>query len=423
MTQETVALEVGSIGVRGDGIAHYGETRVFLPFTLPGDHVRARIGARHGDGCAGEIVSFEARASRQEPRCPHFGQCGGCALQHLPAELYAASKISWLKSALERQGLADAPIHPLRLLPPGTRRRARLTLRRPRGRAAAEVGFQARASHRVIDMQHCAVLHPHLVALVAPLRRLAPDILAPGGEGAATATLAETGIDLLFDLARAPALGALEAFAAFACAEDLARLAWRLPGEEPAPVAQHRPVRVTMGGVAVDLPYDAFLQASAEADAALIEAVTDAAAGARYVADLFAGIGTFTFPLAATAIVHAVEGDEAALAALKSAVARAGLGARITAEPRDLARRPLGAAELARFDCALFDPPRAGAIAQAKAVAASSVPRAIAVSCNPATFARDARALAEGGFRIATIAPFDSFVWSPHLELVALFER
>ncbi len=422
MSGDPVVLDVESIGVRGDGIAHHDGVRVFLPFTVPGDRVRARLGARHGEGCEGEVLAFEAKAPRVEPRCPHFGLCGGCALQHLPADLYAASKTAWLRAALERQGLADAPIRPIRLLPPGTRRRARLTLRRPRA-GAVEIGFRARASHRVIDMHRCAVLHPRLMALVAPLRRLAEKIIAPDGEAAATATLAESGIDLLLDLAQKPALAALEALAEFARAEDLARLAWRTRGEEPAPVAQHRPVRVTMGGVAIDLPYDAFLQASAEADLELIAAVLEAASGARHIADLFAGIGTFTFPLAAAASVHAVEGDEAALAALKSAAARAGLGARVTAEARDLAARPLAPSGLERFDCVVFDPPRAGALAQSKALAASSVGRAVAVSCNAATFARDAKALVEGGFRIAAIAPFDSFVWSPHLELVALFER
>ena len=188
-------------------------------------------------------------------------------------------------------------------------------------------------------------------------------------------------------------------------------------------MAQHRPVRVTLGGVAIDLPYDAFLQASAEADVALIAAVTEAASGARHVADLFAGIGTFTFPLAAFATVHAVEGETTALGALKSAASRAGLGSRVTAEARDLAARPLAPAELQKFDCVVFDPPRAGALAQARALAASSVGRVVAVSCNHATFARDAKILVEGGFRIGAIAPCDSFVWSPHLELVASFER
>ncbi|HUK58673.1 MAG TPA: 23S rRNA (uracil(1939)-C(5))-methyltransferase RlmD [Stellaceae bacterium] len=416
-----VVLEVASLGVRGDGIAEHEGERVFLPFTLPGDRVRARLGPRHGDGRAGTVLSFEVEAPRAEPRCPHYGLCGGCALQHVPAEIYAASKQAWLEVALTRHGLREAPIGPIRLLPPGTRRRARLSLQR--AGAAVEAGFQARGSHRIVDMRACDVLHPRLVALVAPLRRLAGHILAPGAAAAATMTLVETGIDLLLDLAREPDLAALETLAEFARAEDLARLAWRVRGERPVPVAQHRPVRVTMGGVAIELPYDAFLQASAEADVALVEAVVAAAAGARRVADLFAGVGTFTFPLVSFAAVHAVEGDDAALAALKAAAARAGLGARVTAEARDLAARPLDPAELAKFDCVVFDPPRAGAMAQARALAASSVPHVVAVSCNPATFARDAKILVAGGFRLTGIAPFDSFIWSPHLELVAAFMR
>jgi 23S rRNA (uracil1939-C5)-methyltransferase len=423
MKGEPVLLEIESIGVHGDGIAQHGGERVFVPFTLPGDRVRARLGRRRGDGCEAEVVSFAAMVSRAQPRCPHFGLCGGCAMQHVDAALYAATKTAWLRTALERHGLADVPIAPIRLFPPGTRRRARLTMRRASAWAAAEVGFQARGSHRVIDMEECAVLHPRLMAVLAALRRLAAEILAPGGEAAATATLAESGIDLLLDLAQKPGLAALETLAGFARDTDLARLAWRVPGEEPAPVAQHRPVRVTMGGVAIDLPYGAFLQASVEGEGALTDAVVACVAGARGVADLFAGIGTFTFPLAAGASVHAVDGDQAALAALKAAAARAGLGTRVTAEVRDLATRPLAPPELARFECVVFDPPRAGALAQAKTLAASSVPRAVAVSCNQATFARDARALVDGGFRIARIEPFDSFLWSPHLELVALFER
>ena len=191
MRDAPVRLDVECIGVRGDGVAHCEGERIFLPFTLPGDRVRARLGARHGDGSDGEVLSFETQAPRAEPSCPHFCLCGGCALQHVPPDLYAASKLMWLRTALERQGLAAAPIAPIRLLPPGARRRARLTLRRTR--AQIEVGFQARSSHRVIDLRHCAVLHSRLMALVAPLRRLAAELLAADGEASATLTLAETG--------------------------------------------------------------------------------------------------------------------------------------------------------------------------------------------------------------------------------------
>jgi 23S rRNA (uracil1939-C5)-methyltransferase len=261
------------------------------------------------------------------------------------------------------------------------------------------------------------------MALPAPLRRVAKMLYAPGEQGAAMATLTDAGIDLLLDLGAAPALSANEAMAEFARATNIARLAWRAPGLAPTPVAQHRPPRIAFGGVAVDLPDEAFLQASAEADAALTEEVLASVADARRVADLFAGIGTFALPLAANASVQAVERDGEAIAALAAAVARAGLGGRITCERRDLDERPLAADELARFDAVVFDPPRGGAKAQTKALARSGVKRIVAVSCNQATFARDARALVDGGYGLRKIQPIDSFVWSAHLELVARFER
>lgn len=417
-------LEIESVGVRGDGIAHYQGERVFLPFTAPGDVVRARLGARRGEGRSGDVLAFLVQGARAVPRCAHFGACGGCALQHLSDTAYAEAKMGWLASALRQHGVAADIVHPLQRLVPGTRRRASFALHRPRqATAPVRIGFHARASHRIVDMRECAVLHPALVALVAPLRALATKLLPPGGESAATATLADTGIDLLLDLAAPPPLAALEAMAAFARAQDLARLAWRMPGEAPMPVAQHRPVRAVFAGVGVELAPDTFLQASVEADQIISHHVLKEIGAPRRVADLFAGVGTFTFPLAECAPVHAVEGDAAALEALRAASDRAALAHRVSCERRDLEARPLTPEELARFDAVVFDPPRAGAPAQSRALAASSVPRVVAVSCNQATFARDARTLVDGGYRLAAVRPIDSFVWSPHLELVARFER
>jgi 23S rRNA (uracil1939-C5)-methyltransferase len=314
-------------------------------------------------------------------------------------------------------------LHPLVRIAPGTRRRARWTIERPRTAAApVRVGFHARGSHRVVDMRECAVLHPALLGLVAPLRVLAATLLAPGDRGAATATLTETGVDLLLDLTDAPSLAALEAMANFARVQDVARLAWRLPNGTIAPLAQHRPPRVRFAGVIVDIPTDGFLQASREADESIAAQVVDWIGSARRVADLFAGVGTITFALAARCAVHAVEHDAAAIAALRVAADRAGLAGRVSAERRDLEERPLSPEELSRFDAVVFDPPRAGAAAQSRALAASRVPRVVAVSCNPATFARDARTLVAAGYRLAAIQPIDSFVWSPHLELAARFE-
>jgi 23S rRNA (uracil1939-C5)-methyltransferase len=423
---EEVTLVIDDVGARGDGIARHDGRSVYVPFTAPGDRVRVRLGAARREGQAGELIELLGEGERATPVCPHFGSCGGCALQHLAPDAYARAKERQVTAALRQHGLDAAVMAPLLRLAPGTRRRARFAVERPRAPEAAPlIGFNARASHRVVDMRACAVLHPVLFALVAKLRAVVPLLWPPGASGAATATLCDAGLEVLLDLAAVPDLAALETLAEFAVAEDLARLAWRAPGDEaPTPAAARRPARVVFSGVPVDLPIDAFLQASAEAEAALTAEVLAGVGTARRVADLYAGLGTFTFALAARAVaVHAVEGARAAAAALAAAAARAGLGGRITSERRDLEARPLTADELAGFDAVVFDPPRAGARAQSAALAAAAVPRVVAVSCNPASFARDARLLVDGGYRLARVQPIDQFVWSSHVELVASFEH
>jgi 23S rRNA (uracil1939-C5)-methyltransferase len=422
---DIVELTVETIGARGDGIARDGNGPVYIPFTVSGDRVRVRIEDARGEGRAATVIEMiELGPGRTVPPCQHFGVCGGCALQHLDAALYAETKTSILRAALAHHGLADAPLRPLKLLPPGTRRRVRLALARPaRNDAAPIVGFSERASHNLVDLGACAVLAPKLFALVAPLRALTGELLRPGEAGHATLQLAESGVDAVLDVPRAPDLAALESLAAFAEAQDLARLVWRAPGGEPTLVAQRRPVRVVVGGTPVDLPPESFLQATSEAEAALTEAVRGAVGAATRIADLFAGIGTFAFALAEQARVHAVEGWAPAASAITQAARRAGLAERVTAETRDLQRRPLEADELANYRAVVFDPPRVGAKAQAAALARAGVPRLAAVSCNSASFARDARILVAGGYRLAAVQPMDQFVWSPHVELVAEFIR
>ncbi|HZW74960.1 MAG TPA: class I SAM-dependent RNA methyltransferase [Caldimonas sp.] len=413
-----VELTIDSVGVRGDGVAQYEGKPVYVPFTAPGDRVRVRLSSEKGER-RGDIVEILAAGERAKPVCAHFGTCGGCALQHLTDEAYVAAKLGWLQGALAQHGFKDVAIAPLRQLAPGTRRRARLALARNGDTVA---GFHGRMSHTIVDMHECHVLHPALFALVAPLRTLAAEILPRRGVANAALTLGDAGVDVLLELPKTPALDGLEALARFAAEHDLARLSWRA-GTIVAPVAQRRPVRAVFAGVAVDLPPDAFLQASAEADAVLSGLVLDAVGAPRRVADLYAGVGTFSFALASRAPVHAVEGDAEAAKALGQAASRANVADRVSVERRDLARRPLSADELARFDAVVFDPPRVGALAQSRLLAESAVPRVVAVSCNPATFARDARILVDGGYDLVHVAPVDSFVWSPHLELVARFER
>ena len=419
---DIVELSVERVGSRGDGVAVYAGKPVYLALAAPGDRIRARLGRPRDEGRLGSIVEILAPGARQTPPCAHFGTCGGCALQHLADDAYRDMKEAKLRTALERRGLDASLVEPLRRLPPGTRRRARIALHRPR-KGPVRAGFHARESHEIVDMQVCTVLHPALVATVSPLRQLAAKLLRPGDTASAVLTRLEAGVDMLLDLPRVPEMAMLEALAQFAEANDLARLSWRADGQPPTPAAERQRPRIVFADVAVDVPADGFLQASAEADAVLTELVLAGVGPAKRVIDLYAGLGTFTFALARQAPVHAVDGARSQIAALDAAAARAMLAGRVTAEARDLEARPLMADELRRYDAAVFDPPRAGAKAQARALASSGVFRVVAVSCNPATFARDARALIEGGYRLTRAVPVDQFLWSAEVELVAWFER
>jgi len=419
-TDEFVELAVERLGAQGDGIARHKGEPIFLPFTAPGDRVRARLGASRGGGREGRVVEwFASGAGRTDPACTHFGHCGGCAVQHLDRASYRTVKLGALCTALERVRIDPGLVQPLRVVP-AARRRARLGLVRPRDpRLPARVGFRSRFSHDLVDLRKCSVLEPALFALVSELRLVARKLLLAGGTAEVTLTRTDSGVDLLIEADRRPDLPALEALTGFAENYDLARAVWLSPGEEIL-VVERRPVRVVLSGVAVPYPPGGFLQASAPAEVILVEETLTGIGPHRPVLDLFAGLGTFTFALACTGSVHAIEGDAQAAAALaRAATGRGG----ITVEQRDLARNPVPAEALAAYAAAVFDPPRAGALHQAKALANSTIAAVVAVSCNPATFARDAAQLIAGGFRLERVVPVDQFMWTPHLELVAVFHR
>ena len=333
----------------------------------------------------------------------------------------SAWKRQQVRAALAQQGLHGIRVEPLVGGHPGARRRARCAF----GHQGARVhlGFRARSRQRIVDLGVCPVLAPDLVALLPALRALLArlDLARRGGELQITASA--SGIDLEIIGAPPPSLGDREALAAFAEAHDLARISWSADAG-PEPIVQRRAPSVAFGTVTVELPSGAFLQATAAAEAATLGAAQQAIAGARRIADLFAGCGTFSLPLAAAgSTVHAIERDAAMLAALEQAARRAGLAARITTERRDLQRAPLAGAELDRFEALVVDPPRAGARTQAEALAAAQVARLAMVSCNPETFARDARILIDGGYRCLWVQPIDAFLWSSRIELVGAFAR
>jgi 23S rRNA (uracil1939-C5)-methyltransferase len=413
-------LSVERLGAQGDGIAFHAGEPVFLPFTAPGDRVRARLGARRGPGREGRVVErIVAGPGRAVPPCRHFGRCGGCTLQHLDPGVYQTVKLNALRTALERVGIDPGVVEPLRVVPP-VRRRASLGLSRPRDPSLpARIGFRERFRHDLVDLVECPVLEPALFAIVNELRPLARNLLSPGGAAELTLTRTDSGVDLLLEATERPGLSALETLARFADDCDLARIVWRTRADETL-VVERRPVRVVLSGVAVPFPPGGFLQPSAAAEAVLVQTVL-AGIGSRCPAlDLFAGLGVFAFALAGEGAVHAVEGDARAATALSRAAADL---PNVTVERRDLSRDPLPPEALAAYAAAVFDPPRAGAANQAGALAASTIETVVAVSCNPATFARDAARLIGGGFQLERLTPVDQFVWTPHLELAAVFRR
>ena len=374
------------LAARGDGVTESGR---FVPMGAPGDLV-----ADDGTVAPGP--------NHQHPPCRHFPECGGCQLQHVDDAAYADYLVERIASALAAQGVAAGEIRTPHLSPPRSRRRATLKA------AGGSVGFNAGASHRIVDMRECHILRPELFALVAPLRRLLK------GRASAVMTLADQGIDLLLEGVAAEGLEAAESFTAFAREQGLARLALD-DGYGPQTVWEPEAATVTLSGRPVALPHGAFLQATADGEAALVAAVRETLGEAGVVADLFAGLGTFA--LALTARVYAAEGARDAALALKTA------GPALFVEHRDLFRRPLESAELDRFEAVVLDPPRAGAREQIARLAASGVARIAYVSCNPATFARDAKALLDGGCWLDWVRPVGQFRWSTHVELVGCFTR
>ena len=377
--------QIVRLAARGEGVTESGR---FVPMTAPGDSID------------GETVSFGPH--HQRPPCRHFPECGGCQLQHVDDAAYAQYLNDRIVSALAAQGIGEPALRGAHLSPPCTRRRASLKA------AGGLVGFNAEASHRIVDMRECHILRPELFALVAPLRRLVR------GRAAATMTLADQGVDLLLEGISAEGLEATEAMIAFASENRLARLAID-DGYGAQVLWEPEPVTINLSGTPVALPIGAFLQATAEGEAALVDAVREAVGSAAIVADLFAGLGTFA--LALDAKVYAAEAARDAVLALKAA------GRGLFVDHRDLYRRPLDPAELGRFEAVVLDPPRAGAKEQASALAASPAPRIAYVSCNPATFARDSKALIDGGYRLDWIQPVGQFRWSTHVELAACFSR
>ncbi|NNU79289.1 class I SAM-dependent RNA methyltransferase [Halovulum dunhuangense] len=394
-------IAIERLGHEGDGVGGGG----YHPFTLPGETILS--------GDPPKILT--PSPDRVAPVCPHFGRCGGCALQHASDDFLARWKQAVVERALAARGLS-APFRPIAVSPPNSRRRATFAGRRTK--KGVQIGFHGRGSDRIEDVTTCALVRPGMLAL----RPVLEEITRLGASRKGGLRLLVTECDGGWDIdvsGGKPLEGPLAAsLAALAGRADLARLSW-----EGEVVALIRPPAQVMGRARVVPPPGAFLQATPQGEAALVAAVRDAVGDAGRIADLFAGCGTFALPLAERAEVLAVEGDGGMLAALEKGWREAeGLKA-VRIETRDLFRRPLEPLELRGFDAVVIDPPRAGCEAQAARLAASRVPVIAAVSCNPVTFARDAQALVAAGYSLDWVQVVDQFRWSGHAELVARLSR
>jgi 23S rRNA (uracil1939-C5)-methyltransferase len=409
----TERLTISRLGHRGDGIADTPEGLVYVPYALPGEMVEVEPVFGHPD--RRHLLRVEsASPERIQSVCPHFGVCGGCQTQHWDFAPYRDWKRGLVVEALRQAGL-DAPVGDL-IDAHGEGRRRAVFHARHASHGVMEVGFAAFRAHQIVAIDRCPVLAPSLHGALPAAWAIA-EAIGPGKPLDIQATATDAALDV--DVRGSGPLGARHT-AALARLAEVHRLA-RLTRHGELIVQRAAPT-VRMGKAIVALPPGAFLQATAEGEAILARLVSEHVGKARTVADLFCGVGPFALRLAERARVAAADSDAAAITALRQAAKTPGLKP-IAAEARDLFRRPLAADELKSFDAVVFDPPRQGAEAQARQLAASRVPLVVGVSCNVATFARDARVLADAGYRLTSVTPVDQFRYSAHVEIVGRLER
>ncbi|MGI9403428.1 MAG: class I SAM-dependent RNA methyltransferase [Hyphomicrobium sp.] len=409
---ETRDLDIVRLGAQGDGIADMTSGTVFVPYALPGEHVRADVPGERGRLLEVVVPSLE----RTTPVCQHFTHCGGCAMQHMEPNAYLAWKRQLVVDAFAARNI-DASVAPVIGAGLGARRRATFAARRT-GHGVI-LGFHEARGRDIVDLHMCPVTVPEIVRALPGLRALVAPLLSRRGEARLVVTLASNGLDLAIEGVRGDlSPDACERLAHDASVLKLARVSI---GTDTLYQAAEPIIRI--GAASVVPPPGAFLQAAPAAEAEMVQLVTSAMPKAKRIADLFCGLGTFALPLGALAQVLAVDDNRDAIAALEGAARRTPGLKPMQLKVRDLFPEPLSVKELEPFDAVVFDPPRAGAAAQAAMLAKSKVATIAAVSCNPATLARDARTLIDGGYRLDAVTPIDQFLFSAHIEAVAIFRR
>lgn len=421
---QIVEIKIDELGAKGDGVGRLPDgARVFVEGVLPGEVVQGRMLDKERAALARVVTPSLARVT---PPCPHFGVCGGCVLQHVESSTYSDFKKHTILQALERTGVVPAAVEDPLLSAPGTRRRATFAAVKMGKRVV--LGFNERGSMKLVEIQSCIVLHPRIVKLLPALRTLMAKVMKVDKQKADIAvTEADGKLDILITSPLTKDVWMpfpmLEAFQDFAEEQDVARLSWRAAIRTDSELILEREAfRVSLGGVGVTPPPGSFLQATEDGERALVSAVMGALRGnGGNIADLYAGSGTFTFPLLQAGYdVYAVEGYRAALESLRAAGRSF---PKLKTEIRDLAKEPLTQKELKGFDAVVVDPPREGAAPQMKILADSDVRTIINVSCSAPSFARDAAYLTAGGYTLEKLSVIDQFLWSHHVEMVGVFSR
>ncbi|MEP0520615.1 MAG: class I SAM-dependent RNA methyltransferase [Hyphomicrobiales bacterium] len=414
-------LTIDHLGREGDGVARTESGPVFVPYSLPGETVRAFV-----EHDRGELLEVQEKSpDRAEPSCKHFGTCGGCSLQHMKADAYLAWKRQQVDMILQKHGI-EFEVPDVIAVPEKSRRRAAFSFKAARN--GVHLGFHAKRSSEIVSPEECPVLHPHLEKQLvgrsvskkaqSGFARLASLIVRAKREERLVATVGKNGISVEMT-GREPGSNHF-------LVEDMWDATsgfWKVEMDGALLSIDNGDDVIESGVFELFAPPGAFLQASYEAETALAQIAVSFLKDCKACADLFCGIGTFTLPLAKFATVFAVESEQAALNALKKTASKTRKIKNIRTLRRDLFKHPISHMELKKIDGVLFDPPRAGASAQCHQIVKSGVSRVSAVSCNPVSFARDARILIDGGFKMTNLQPVDQFLWSHHIELAATFER
>ena len=428
----TIELIIDRIGGKGDGVSEINKIpntpseqkqSYFVPGTLPGEHVIARPVSKANEGIFGQLLEIiKVSDDRVTAPCLYFGVCGGCSLQHWAPTSYQQWKVARIKSSITKISSPNTIVDNLVPAKAETRRRADLSVRYLKTKSV--LGFYERDSNRIVDIEACSLLDPEIINFSNAFRKVSHLLIQQEESSRISINKLDTGLDVLIFLESEHSLEGLEAINDLTHSHDLCRVSARIkPSNDIVPIIEKKIPAIRFSEVNVIPPPGAFLQATKEGTRLITEAVISGISGSKTILELFSGCGTLSIPLQYHATVHAVEGDQLAAVALRKATVKAGIDSRLSVEIRDLIKDPFPADKLSEYDAIVFDPPRSGAKKQAEQIAKNGPHTVVAVSCNPNTFARDGEILIKGGYELKKVTPIDQFLWSPHIELVAVFYR